>query len=233
MSVEEKILSHVKSKVGTFTEKELKSSFPNLSIEQIQDALVKLQHLNQIKRDNKNQIIYIRKPEEDQKIIFDCLKESKAKGCTMRDLKMITKLPPNLITKILKKMEDRKLIKGIKGQKSKSKVYLLFEEIPDEEITGGIWFSNGEVDMEFVNQLSKLVFSFVKSLTRVLLPLDSNPTIHDINNFLVKSNVLSVEINETDLQKLLDVMVSTGILQEIKSNEKKMYRALDFDISQF
>lgn len=232
MSLDEKVLNHIKSRISHFTEEEIFGEFPNHTKEQVQEVLFKLQFLNQIKKDNKNQIIYVRKPEEDEKLIFTCIKESSSHGCTMRDLKLATKLPQNLITRILKKLEDKKYIKGIKGQKNKSKVYLLFEQTPDEDVTGGVWFNNGEIDSEFVNQLMKLVFSFVKSRTKTLLPINCNPTIKDINGFIIKSNVLSVTINEADLLKLLDVMVASDILLEIHLNETKMYRALDFDISQ-
>lgn len=226
MTAEEKILNFIRNKVSPCTEEEIKNINKEISISEIQNILHKLQFNNQIKRNSKNEIIYIRKPEEDEKLIYNLLKESSSKGLTMRDLKFTTKLPQNLITKILKKMEDKNLIKNIKGQKNKLKVYLLFDEMPDLELTGGIFYTRGEVDTEFVNQLTKLVFNYLKNRTKILLPFDCNPTQTDISQFITSTNVLSVSISDSDLKNLLDVMVLSEMIQELKKGKKIMYRAL-------
>lgn len=233
MSIEEKLLNLLKTKTSAFSLSALQNAFPNISHTEISDSIGNLEKKEKVKRDNKNNIIYIRKPEEDEQLIFNHIKEAKSLGCSIRDIRMFTKLPMNLIQKILKKLEEKKLINSVKNLQSKTKLYFLFDEIPDEKITGGVFFTNSEIDKEFVDQLMKLVYSYIKRLTPTLLPIQDNPTLKQIHGFLLNSKILSVKICESDLKKLLDVMVSMGLLQQINYLDQTMYRALSVDLEEY
>ena len=61
-------------------------------------------------------------------------------GLWTKDMKHKTNLQQAQVTKILKQLESRKLVKAIKpvNQPSK-KFYMLFDLEPAREITGGAW----------------------------------------------------------------------------------------------
>ena len=61
-------------------------------------------------------------------------------GIWTKDLKFKTNLQQPQITKILKNLEQRSLVKSVKSVSNASrKVYMLFELDPAKEITGGAW----------------------------------------------------------------------------------------------
>lgn len=225
----DRLLQYIKKKMDVVLKSDLLRDFEETTEFEIEKCLSQLQTKNLIRECNSEQYMYIRKPEEDEKIIYTYITDSKSQGCSIRDLKLLTKLPQNLISKLLKKMEEKKIIKSVKGQKSRTKIYLVYEEIPDDDVTGGIWFTNGEVDVEFVSQTNKLIYNFVKNKTKNSIPYEQNPTIDDINSFLISTGVLSVHLTQNDLKKLLDVMVYGKVLQELKDGNKIMYRALEYN----
>jgi DNA-binding MarR family transcriptional regulator len=61
-------------------------------------------------------------------------------GVWTKDMKIRTNLAQPQITKILKTLEGRNLIKSVKSVNNPSrKLYMLFELEPSREITGGAW----------------------------------------------------------------------------------------------
>jgi DNA-directed RNA polymerase III subunit RPC6 len=68
------------------------------------------------------------------------------------------------MTKILKILEQRSLIKSVRSVVSKSKkLYMIYEASPAKEITGGPWYSDQEFDHEFVLALSNFIVQTVKA----------------------------------------------------------------------
>lgn len=56
-------------------------------------------------------------------------------------MKIRTNLAQPIITKILKTLEGRKLVKSVKNVNNPSrKVYMLYELEPSRELTGGAWW---------------------------------------------------------------------------------------------
>ncbi|ELQ73828.1 RNA polymerase III, subunit C34 [Trachipleistophora hominis] len=226
MSVIKQVFDFIQAQPDGVTEEDILKRFPDLSKDQLLTELTKWHLENRIKKDKKNKIMYVRNTEDDEKSVLDVLKKSKGQGCTIRDIRLTTKLSQNLITKILRKMQDMKMVKAVKGQKNRQNIFMVFEETPDDEVTGGIWFNNGDVDVEFTNQLIKLIYTFVRNKTRDLISYDHNPTIEDIKSFITESNVLSINISMADLRKIIDVMVYGQILLELRDGDRIMYRAL-------
>lgn len=55
-------------------------------------------------------------------------------------MKLKTNLAQPQITKILKALENRQLIKSVKNVNNPGrKIYMLYELQPDQELTGGAW----------------------------------------------------------------------------------------------
>ncbi len=85
------------------------------------------------------------------------------RGIWTRDIKMATNIPQQTLTKSLKILEQRSLVKSVRSVVSKSKkLYMLYDVMPAKEITGGPWYSDQEFDHEFVNELGSFVVQMVK-----------------------------------------------------------------------
>jgi DNA-directed RNA polymerase III subunit RPC6 len=68
------------------------------------------------------------------------------------------------LTKTLKILEQRLLIKSVRSVVSKSKkLYVLYDVVPAKSVTGGPWYSDQEFDHEFVAALSDFIVSAVDS----------------------------------------------------------------------
>ena len=58
-----------------------------------------------------------------------------------RDIKLSTNIPQHTLTKTLKILEQRNLIKSVRSVVSKSKkLYMLYDIVPAKEITGAFLF---------------------------------------------------------------------------------------------
>lgn len=80
------------------------------------------------------------------------------RGIWTRDIKIPTNIPQHTLTKILKILEQRSLIKSVRSVVSKSKkLYMLYDVTPAKEITGGPWYSDQKFDHEFVNELENYI----------------------------------------------------------------------------
>ncbi len=76
---------------------------------------------------------------------------------------MATNSPQHTLTKTLKILEQRSLVKSVRSVVSKSKkLYMLYDVMPAKEITGGPWYSDQEFDHEFVAELGNFVVQIVR-----------------------------------------------------------------------
>lgn len=88
---------------------------------------------------------------------------------------------------------------------------------PAEEVVGGTFFSENELDEDLVHTLIKVIYEFISRRTRQkdghLLPLTSPdyPNASDITNFINEKRVLREgNVKPTDIQTLLDKLVFQG-----------------------
>jgi len=90
------------------------------------------------------------------------------RGIWTRDIKVASSIPQQSLTKALKLLEQRMLIKSIRSVVSKSKkLYVLFDVEPAKEITGGPWYSDQEFDHEFVTALGEYIYRVVEAQSMV------------------------------------------------------------------
>jgi len=65
--------------------------------------------------------------------------------------------------KILKSLETKKFVKVVTSIKAnKRKVYMLYDMIPDESLTGGAWYQGQHFEKEFVDVLNQQCYQFLK-----------------------------------------------------------------------
>lgn len=102
--------------------------------------------------------------EGDEKIVFQCIKTADNKGIWTKDLKTRTNLHQAVITKVLRSLESKKLIKSVKSVKNATrKVYMLAKLEPSVDLTGGPWFSENELDSEFIEEMCKICYRYILS----------------------------------------------------------------------
>ena len=86
-----------------------------------------------------------------------------SRGIWTRDIKITTNIQQQVLTKTLKILEQRKLIKSVRSVVSKSKkLYMLFELEPAKEVSGGPWYTDQEFDHEYLEMLSREIVQIVR-----------------------------------------------------------------------
>ncbi|KAF7683694.1 putative DNA-directed RNA polymerase III subunit rpc6 [Astathelohania contejeani] len=231
----QKILSFLESKVDGATEDQICAEFPSINKEELAKHLNMLINQKQIDIFNNGVTLCYKKSTEhkieEEKIIYNLIKESGGKGMWLRDLSAKTHIPQNLISKLLKSLESRKQIKAVKSIKNNRKVYIAYDENPSEELTGGIFYNESNVDEEFINEMMKIIYTFIyKNSYSVdeeeLNKFEDHVTIEMIYSFLDKSGVSAVKINLADLKILLKIMEYDGVVRQINNNGVIHYRAI-------
>ena len=102
--------------------------------------------------------------EKEERLVYQIIEDSGNKGIWTRDIRNMSNLGQAHLTKILKTLESKKLIKLAKSvQASKKKVYMLYHLTPDVSLTGGAFYSDqGEFESEFVEVLSQHCLKFLE-----------------------------------------------------------------------
>lgn len=217
------------------TEADIARKYPDASQEDIARALNDLIKRQRVDIINCSGRLVYRASQQfassDERIIYNLIRESGGSGVLLRDLRARSNMAQALVSKMLKALEARLLIKAVKSVKSNRRVYILYGQTPSDELTGGVWFNDCEPDEVFISEMSKVVHAFLirsarRSGVHVLQRAGTLPTADDIVGFVQASGVSSVPLCADDIRALMDTMVADGLVQEIRCGDKTHYRAL-------
>lgn len=231
----ESIIEFISKQEDGATEQSLCAQFPNLTKTQIASALNSLLQQNQIEVTKKgNSIVYRileNKTQGYEAMIISLIAQSGSSGLWLKDIKTKTNIPHNLVLKILKILEDTRKIKSIRSLKNNKKTYVLYDIKPDEDVSGGVWFSNNDVDLVFVNKLMDIIHQFVakEETAFTLNRIDSLIRLRTIKEFITKSEISEVDLSMEDINTLIDCLVYDGRLEKIETEDGIALRALKND----
>ena len=101
--------------------------------------------------------------EKEERLVYQIIEDADNKGIWMRDIRFKSNLPRKPLTRILKVLENKKLIKSVKTVRTPTrKIYMLHGLTPDESLTGGAWYSDQDFESEFVEVLSQHCLKFLQ-----------------------------------------------------------------------
>jgi DNA-directed RNA polymerase III subunit RPC6 len=104
----------------------------------------------------------IKDADTEEKVVFDIIKEAGNMGIWIRDIRVQSNLTMTQLNKIVKSLENKKLIKAVKSvSASKKKVYMLYELDPHRSLTGGAWYSDQDFESEFVTVLNQQCYRYL------------------------------------------------------------------------
>lgn len=153
----------------------------------------------------------------EQMMIYQVIEKAGNMGIWTRDIKTGTSVNQNTLTKTLKSLEGRHLIKTAKSVKSKSKkLYMLYELTPAKEITGGPWYTDQEFDYEFVKHLSTYVLSYVKE--------QQTPPLKDIAAAIKVSGISKIDLSMEEVKLIVSTLVYDGLLEEVRGAASRFNR---------
>ncbi|AFN83826.1 DNA-directed RNA polymerase III subunit C34 [Encephalitozoon romaleae SJ-2008] len=227
------VLDFIRSRPEGVVEEDLSLEFPKMSKVDIARELnecLKRQEISLFR--DKGVLYYKPSPvniDDYELTIYNLVSQSGNEGVWLKVIKDKTNMPHNLIGKVLRSMESKRIIKSVKCLKNNRKVYVLYDEVPSEEITGGIWFQDNDVDAECVTRVLEIIQLFLEKRLNGNLELpeyEDNPALEEIMSYVKNLNILSVPLRAEDLETLVDILVFDGKVEKLHSGSVTRYRAL-------
>ncbi|EGC34242.1 hypothetical protein DICPUDRAFT_88404 [Dictyostelium purpureum] len=145
-------------------------------------------------------------------LIYQLIETSGNNGAWTRELKQQSGYQQVQITKILKILENRKLIKAVKSiQSGRKKVYMLYNMEPSRDVTGGTLYGGDQsYDHQYIQIMKMHIKTFVENKGAVDLS--------DIMTYLrkVAEEATSQSLGPEDIQALVNTVIYDGDIEEMR-----------------
>ncbi|KAJ1966041.1 34-kDa subunit of RNA polymerase III (C) [Dipsacomyces acuminosporus] len=160
----------------------------------------------------------------DEKLVYKHIENSGNEGIWVRTLKQKTNLLQGVITRCLKGLEQKALIKSIKSVKHPTrKLYMLINITPSSEITGGPWYTDQEMDTDFIDQLARQCYQFIYMQSyprynpKAIYSANHTgfPTSSQIRRFISENKITNVDLSVENIEELLTMLVYDGKIERI------------------
>ncbi|KDQ13864.1 hypothetical protein BOTBODRAFT_45033 [Botryobasidium botryosum FD-172 SS1] len=202
------------------------------------NLLLKKKLLKLLKNGNQNSYKAVRKAEakvkgdmgNDEAMAYSHIEGAGNQGIWTKTLKARTGLHQTVLNRCLKTLEQKSLVKSIKSvQFPTRKLYMLSHLTPSTDVSGGPWYTDNELDTEFIRTVMASCLAFIKSrsfpkpTTKCAQPIYSAsytkkyPNVNEITEWLRRANITTTELNAKHVQMLLDVLVYDGEIEAIPS----------------
>ena len=98
----------------------------------------------------------------DERWVFHAVRSSGREGLWVRAIRDKTKLAVSSVNKALKTLRSKKMVKEVVSARNPGrKTYMLYSLSPSENVTGGVLFTDGNLDEELIRQLSNFIERYV------------------------------------------------------------------------
>lgn len=179
---------------------------------------------------------------EDEAMIYSYIEASAREGIWTKTIKAKTNLHQHIVVRCLKSLENQRYIKSVKSVKHPTrKIYMLYNLQPSIDVTGGPWFTDSELDTEFIDSLLTVIWRFVASKTYptafqahsantniIQCTYPENHTgfinLESIMDFITKNRITNIDLAINDVRSLCDVLIYDDKLELIK-NTTDVYKA--------
>lgn len=215
--VESAILALCRQNNEGITDQIMNTELPQFSLEDRVNAINSLLQKQAVQIFQKGGVLIYKEQDQQQSaklrglssedlLLYQIIQQSGTMGIWTKDMKMKSNLQQPQITKILKTLEGRKLIKAVKSVASKNrKVYMLFELEPSREVTGGAWYSDQEFDSEFIGVLRDQCLQYVLNEAPVML--------EDIADRVRRSGITKEDLRLEDYTQVMNTLVFDGEIE--------------------
>ncbi|KAK9077777.1 hypothetical protein SSX86_006115 [Deinandra increscens subsp. villosa] len=155
---------------------------------------------------------------ESDQLVLDTIRNKGEEAISKRNLQYETKLPATAVTKCIKNLIALSLIKEIPHAQMKGKHYIATEFNPSNNVSGGVWYVDGHLDTEFIEQLKDLCFKIVKKLKVA--------TVEGVYEFFKKNNLTNTDCTRQQISEIIGVMVLENLIIEVKSSGHGEYHSI-------
>ncbi|KAJ2453609.1 34-kDa subunit of RNA polymerase III (C) [Coemansia sp. RSA 2336] len=160
----------------------------------------------------------------EERLIYKLIENSGNEGIWIRTLKLKSNLPQTVVTRHIKTLEQKNLIKSVKSIKFPTrKVYMLVQFTPSADITGGPWYTDQEMDTDFIDQLANQCYQFIHAYSFPQHKPDSvfsanhtkYPTASQVRSFIIDNRISNVDLATEHIEQLLTMLVYDGKIEKV------------------
>ncbi|CDO68355.1 hypothetical protein BN946_scf184815.g2 [Trametes cinnabarina] len=166
----------------------------------------------------------------EEGLVLDRIRAAGNEGIWTKHIKVKTQLHQTIVDKCLKSLTQKQLVKTVTDVRhSTRKIYMLYNIEPSVEMTGGPWYTDKELDTEFIKMLSDVCLKIIRDRSlpkarhvddgrpRQLYPLAhvSYSNAEQILCLLNKSQVTETVLTVEHVNMLLDVLVLDGKIEKL------------------
>ena len=140
---------------------------------------------------------------DDEQLIYSYIEASGREGIWTKTLKAKTNMHQHVVMRCLKQLEGQRYIKLIKSVKHPTrKIYMLYNLQPSIDVTGGPWFTDSELDTEFIDSLLTVVWRFIALKT--------------FPEFLTEHKITNIDLAINDIRSLCEVLIFEDKVELVK-----------------
>lgn len=200
----------------------------------------KLMTLSMVGEEVRFQVISVRESEKlltmskEEEMIYSHISASGREGIWLRILKSKVNLHDISMNRCLKSLENQRFIKLIRLVKYPTrKIYMLYNYLPSEEVTGGPWYTDSELDTEFIENIMTVVWRFIsqKTFPAAFSEAQSNKnplqcvhpanysgyaTLSMITDFISDRKISLVDLSLNDIRSVCTALIYDDKIEEIK-----------------
>ncbi|GBL51890.1 34-kDa subunit of RNA polymerase III (C) [Candidozyma auris] len=171
---------------------------------------------------------------DDEQMIYSYIEASGREGIWTKTLKAKTNMHQHIVMRCLKSLESQRYIKSIKSVKHPTrKIYMLYNLQPSIDVTGGPWFTDSELDTEFIDSLLTVVWRFIASKTfpsafqepqaNVNVFSSVYPASHtefasldSVMDFIISNKITNIDLALNDVRSLCEVLIFDDKIELVK-----------------
>ncbi|CAA7023412.1 unnamed protein product [Microthlaspi erraticum] len=155
---------------------------------------------------------------DDEKKILAMILSKQGMGATPYDIKAATSIQGPLVTKALKSLKTKKLIKDIQNMNNKGiKHFFGFDVEPCKALTGGDWYTDGQLDLAKIEDLKKICVTILSKSKKKVVTFDL---------FVAYFEKTNNEMSREQTKEILKNLVLDNVVMEVKSNGMNEYAGI-------
>lgn len=171
---------------------------------------------------------------DDEQMIYSYIEASGREGIWTKTLKAKTNMHQHIVMRCLKLLELQRYIKLIKSVKHPTrKIYMLYNLQPSIDVTGGPWFTDSELDTEFIDSLLTVVWRFIALKTFPLAFQEPQANVNvfssvfpanhtgfasldAVMDFITSNKITNIDLALNDVRSLCEVLIMDDKIEVVR-----------------
>ena len=145
------------------------------------------------------------------RMVYQTIEKAGNMGSWTKEIRVQTNIQQNMLTKILKALETRRLIKQVKSVAAKSKkIYMVYDVVPSKQLSGGVWYSDLEFDHEFISKMRSFLLYSIRRIND-----GKGVTMTELHGLMTQKKVANVDLSLDEVRQLLQTLVFDYLVEEV------------------